>query len=99
LEDGSVEKAKRFAEMGQVNRGRHLRQSGQAFHKVPKVREAAEITLVDGDVMVGYVFVEATARIQDVLNSSIPFFPFIDENDQLHLINKNAVARVRPFDG
>ena len=32
-------------------------------NKVPKVREYAEITLTNGGVLTGYVFVEATSRI------------------------------------
>lgn len=66
--------------------------------RIPKVREHAELTLADGTVMAGYVFVEATLRIQDLLNDPAPFFAFVDTNEQVHLINKGAVSRVRPFD-
>ena len=82
----------------QVNRSRHLNTTSHGLRKIPKVQESAEITLADGTVMVGYLFIEATSRIQDVLNSPTPFFPFIDGDGQLHLINKSVVARVRPFD-
>ncbi len=82
----------------QVNRSRHLNSSSHGLRKIPKVQESAEITLADGTVMMGHLFIEATSRIQDVLNSPTPFFPFIDEDGQLHLINKAVVARVRPFD-
>jgi len=50
--------------------------------KIPKVREYAETTLTDGTVMNGYVFVDATARIQDLLSGSAPFMPFIDSTEQ-----------------
>lgn len=66
--------------------------------KIPKVREYAEITLTDGTVMNGYVFVDATARIQDLLNGSDPFMPFIDSTETVHLINKGAIVRIQPFD-
>ncbi len=70
----------------------------QDFPRIPKVREYAQIALSDGSVMNGYVFVEATLRIQDVLNSASPFIPFVDEEDVVHLVNKSAILRVRPYD-
>ena len=70
----------------------------QHFPKVPKVREYAEITMNDGVILTGYVFVEATSRIQDLLNGDTPFMPFIDDEERIHLINKIAIVRVRPFD-
>jgi hypothetical protein len=68
------------------------------FPKIPKVREYAEIELADGSKMTGYMFVEATLRIQDVLNDDKAYFAFADEKDQVVLINKAAIVRVRPFD-
>ena len=70
----------------------------QEIPRIPKVREYAQIELSDGSVMNGYVFVEATLRIQDVLNSAAPFIPFVDEEDVVHLVNKSAILRVRPYD-
>ena len=66
--------------------------------KIPKVREYAELKLSDGTVMSGYVFVDATARIQDLLNDTTPFMPFIDDSETIHLLNKTAIVKVRPFD-
>ncbi len=66
--------------------------------KVLKVREYAEITLTDGGVMTGYVFVEATSRIQDLLNEEPSFFPFIDKEERIHIVNKHMIVHVRPFD-
>jgi hypothetical protein len=66
--------------------------------KVPKVREYAEIALSNGSVMMGYVFVEATSRIQDLLNEEPVFFAFIDKEERIHLVNKNMIVHVRPFD-
>ena len=66
--------------------------------KVPKVREYAEIALSNGSVMMGYVFVEATSRIQDLLNEEPAFFAFIDKEERIHLVNKNMIVHVRPFD-
>jgi hypothetical protein len=70
----------------------------QPFPKIPKVREYVQVRMTDGNVVTGYVFVEATSRIQDVLNSSTQFIPFIDENDTILLINKASIMQVRPFD-
>ena len=43
------------------------------FPHIPKVGEFAQIQLVNGTVMKGHIFVEATSRIQDVLNKLAPF--------------------------
>ena len=72
--------------------------SKQPFPKIPKVREYVQLKLTDGNVLTGYVFVDATSRIQDLLNSSTQFIPFIDENESILLINKSAIVQVRPFD-
>ena len=66
--------------------------------KIPKVREYAQIKMSDGVVLTGYMFVDATSRIQDVLNSAGDFLPFIDENEVILLLNKTSILHVRPFD-
>ena len=66
--------------------------------QIPKVRVRAEVTMTDGTHFDGHVFIEATSRIQDMLNAEEPFFPFIDADGDLHLINKMLVGRVRPHD-
>jgi hypothetical protein len=74
--------------------------------RVPKVREYAEITLMDGSVLTGYVFVDATARIQDLLNGPNAFFPFVDmagsaggdQGERIMLLNKSSIMHVRPHD-
>lgn len=71
---------------------------GRQIPKVPKVREYAEITLSDSSVMRGYMFVDATSRIQDLLNGETSFIPFVDEQERIHLLNKAAIMKVRPFD-
>lgn len=66
--------------------------------QIPKVRVRAEITLSDGSMMSGQVFIEATSRIQDLLNAEEPFFAFVDNEGEMRLINKMAVVQVRPHD-
>ncbi len=68
------------------------------FPHIPKVGEYGQIQLVNGTVMKGHIFVEATSRIQDVLNKLAPFMPLIDEGAVVHTINKSAVMKVRTFD-
>ena len=72
--------------------------SRPAGTKIPKVREHAQLTLTDGTVLTGYVFVEATSRIQDVLNSDTQFIPFIDDDEEILLLNKASIMKVRPYD-
>lgn len=67
--------------------------------KIPKVREYVELTMGDGTILKGHVFIEATSRVQDLLNSELRFFPFIDEGERIHLINKEWVRIARPYDG
>jgi hypothetical protein len=66
--------------------------------KIPKIREYAQVRMNDGSVLTGYVFVEATSRIQDVLNSAAQFIPFVDENEVILLLNKASIAHLRPLD-
>ena len=54
------------------------RQSGS---KIPKVREHAQLTMTDGSILNGYMFVEATSRNQDVLIGEMQFIPFIDDSN------------------
>jgi hypothetical protein len=68
------------------------------FPKIPKVRVRADLRLRDWADMSGQIFVEATSRIQDLLNAPEPFFTFIDEAGIVHLINKNAVVQLTPYD-
>ena len=65
---------------------------------VPKVRRSCELILQDGTRMRGDVFVEATERIQDMLNDARDFFPFTDENGGLQFIAKNSISRVIVLD-
>ncbi|MFN0044342.1 MAG: hypothetical protein ACKVSF_14150 [Alphaproteobacteria bacterium] len=66
---------------------------------VPKVKEFAEIVLRDGTTLKGHVFIDVTSRMQDMLNAAPAFFPMVDVHDEVHLINKAAVIRMRPYDG
>lgn len=66
--------------------------------KVPKVRVRADLSLQDGTSLTGQMFVEATVRIQDLMNAPEPFFPFVDDQGVVRLINKNSVVLLTPHD-
>ena len=66
--------------------------------QIPKVRVRAEVSMTDGTNLDGHVFIEATSRIQDLLNAEEPFFAFVDNGGERHLINKMSVVQVRPHD-
>ena len=68
------------------------------FPKIPKVRERAIIVLADGRELHGHVFIEATSRIQDLLNDPLPYFAFVQEDGTVILINKGHVVHVTPYD-
>lgn len=68
------------------------------YPEIPKVREYAEIVLSNGTVLAGYLFVEATSRIQDLLNGETQFFAIVDKEERIHLVNKSSIIEVRPFD-
>jgi len=80
--------------MNEIRKHRILRKPP----KIPKIQERVEITMHDGTVLNGHVFIEATMRIQDLLNDALNFFPLMDDRREVHLISKAAVARVRPHD-
>jgi hypothetical protein len=69
------------------------------FPKIPKVREHVRMTLTNGEELLGCVFIEATTRIQDLLNNDAHFIPFIDDREALRLINKASILQVLPIDG
>ena len=63
-----------------------------------RVSIRAEVTLLDGTRLSGYLFVEQDSRIQDLLNDERPFFPFVTDDDEVFIINKQTVTRVRAYD-
>lgn len=68
------------------------------FPKIPKVQVKVDMHLLDGTPLSGHVFVEATMRVQDLLNAPEPFFPFIDDQGTMRIVNKGAVAHLVPHD-
>jgi hypothetical protein len=55
-----------------------------------------ELDLADDLRLTGYMFVEATSRIQDVLNNELAYFAVIDDQERVLIVNK--AAAIRPFD-
>ncbi len=69
------------------------------FPKIPKIKEPVTIELMDGTIVNGHMFIDATSRIQDVLNGDPQFFPFLTAEtgarQEITIINKSAVKTVR----
>ncbi len=68
------------------------------YPKIPKVQVRVDMQLNDGANVSGHVFVEATVRVQDLLNAPELFFPFIDNLGTMRLINKMSVTHIIPYD-
>lgn len=67
--------------------------------RIPKISVEVELTLIDGQVMTGQVFILATQRVLDLLNAVEPFLPFRRQGSgEVILLNKAAIAVARPLD-
>lgn len=64
------------------------------------VKEAveAEMILHDGTSLAGKVFVGQNQRVQDLLNDDNAFFPLLQENGEILLLSKAAIAVCKPLD-
>jgi hypothetical protein len=65
---------------------------------VPKSKVLVEVRLANGTSVKGWVFVAVDSRELDVFNTSVPFFPFLDESNQIQFINKGQVAVIIPLE-
>jgi len=67
--------------------------------RIPKITVEVELTLSDGSRQRGMIFISATQRVSDLLNAPEPYFAFRPSDDRdVLLINKSAVAMVKPLD-
>ena len=57
-----------------------------------------ELILNDGTRLTGSVFISQDDRVQDLLNHPNPFFPLRQENQEILLIAKAAIAVCKPRD-
>ncbi len=57
----------------------------------------AELRTVDGETLVGEVYVSGERRVKDMLNSGELFIAFRRGDGELEIINKHYIARVRPL--
>ena len=65
---------------------------------VPKSKVLVEIKLVTGATLRGWIFVAIDSRELDVFNTAVPFFPFLDESNQIQFVNKAQVAVIVPLE-
>ena len=56
-----------------------------------------ELYLMSGDVWKGVLFIQIRQRPLEVLNDDRKFIPFRDEDGNVHIINKDTIARVLPI--
>ena len=61
-----------------------------------KVRTKVEVTLTDGAVMTGEMFVHAEQRMLDILNDDRQFVPLESVEGAISCINKSVIAKVSP---
>ncbi len=71
------------------------------MHNPPRpiatVTVPAELRTVDGETLVGEVYVSGDRRVKDMLNSGELFIAFRRGDGELEIINKHYIARVRPL--
>lgn len=64
------------------------------------VKEAVEVEIIlhDGTALDGKVFIGQGQRVQDLLNDKGAFFPLLQDNGEILLIAKSAMALCKPLD-
>ncbi len=66
--------------------------------RITKEVVEVEMILHDGTGLTGKVFIGQGQRVQDLLNESHAFFPLLQENGEILLIAKSAIAVCKPLD-
>ncbi len=69
-----------------------------ATHVTQKTKTEVELTLTDGSVLAGVLFMHADQRVLDIVNDDRAFIPFEDADGQLTVINKSMIAHIRPME-
>jgi hypothetical protein len=64
--------------------------------RMSKTKSPCTLVTVDGHVLNGNFFCSGDQRIKDVLNGEAQFVAFEDDDGEIHLINRNNIARVAP---
>lgn len=70
----------------------------QRASRISKERVDVEMIFHDGTKLSGAVFIGREQRVQDLLNDPYSFFPLAQENAEILLIAKSAVAVCKPLD-
>ncbi len=69
-----------------------------ATHITQKTRTEVELTLADGRLLAGVLFMHDDQRVLDIVNDDRAFIPFEDADGQLTVINKSMIAHIRPME-
>lgn len=64
--------------------------------RMSKTKSPCTLVTVDGQVLTGSLFCSGDQRIKDLLNGEGQFVAFEDEAGEIHLLNRNSIARVAP---
>ena len=70
-------------------------ESGQVTQKV---KTEVELTLTDGSVLGGEMFMHADQRVLDLLNDDRRFVPFETFDGAISVINKSVIAKITPLE-
>ncbi|MFZ5608101.1 MAG: hypothetical protein ACOY99_00660 [Pseudomonadota bacterium] len=76
----------------------HTRIEIQKTRVRTKINVEVDLVLHDGTRLNGLVFIGLDERVQDLLNDAKPFFPLKQNDGEVILINKSAVAVCKPLD-
>jgi len=65
-----------------------------SFVKRPKRKIAVTVVACDGEIFDGHFFISGDQRIKDLLNGDSQFVPFETLGGAIHILNRDAIARV-----
>jgi len=66
------------------------------YARMSKTKSPCVVVTMDGTVFTGSFFCSGDQRIKDLLNGDSHFVAFEDEGGEIHLFNRNNIARVAP---
>lgn len=64
----------------------------------PKIKIAVQMHTFEGEVLEGNIFVNTDQRMKDLMNGDDMFIAFENLEGEVQIINKRAIARVKPLE-
>ncbi len=62
------------------------------------IKTEVELTMTDGSVLYGEMYLCAEQQVLDILNGDRQFLPFEGLDGDVSVINKTAIAKITPYD-